>query len=102
MSVEWWITPHEKTRSKLPSSNGSRSASASRTVASSPNASMRLRVVSTAQSVRSTALTFAPASANIWTRSRFRCRPRARPCRSESKSTKSENGTPLASAVRRM
>ena len=57
MLLEWWITPHENTRSKLAFSNGSCSASAWRTSASRPNASSRRRVVSTAQSVRSIPVT---------------------------------------------
>jgi hypothetical protein len=103
MSLEWWITPHEKTRSNEASANGSRSASSCRTSPSSPNASSRRRVVSTAQSVRSTAVTRAPASASICVAIPLPqpTSSTSRPA-SEPKSTKSENGCPLGPAVRRM
>src|SRR5207253_1339219 len=102
MSLEWWITPHEKTRSKAASAKGRASPAARRTSPPSPNASRRACVVATAQSVRSTAVSRAPASAKSWT-----AKPLPQPTASTSfpaksaKGTKRENGRPSNPRVRR-
>src|SRR5256714_1076057 len=88
MSLEWWMTPHEKTRSKDASAKGRSSPSPRCTSPSRPKASRRARVVATAQSVRSTAVTRAPASAKSWT-----AKPLPQPTSSTSLPAKSANGT---------